>query len=55
MYEFFYRETPEEQEREYLADLLVQPRNTKELRAYVLADYLLGRHGDISERNDQFP
>jgi ATP-binding cassette subfamily B protein len=50
MYEFFYRETPEEREREYLADLLVQPRNTKELRAYVLADYLLGRYGDISER-----
>ena len=32
-----------------MADLLVQPRNTKELRAYVLADYLLGRHNDLSE------
>jgi ATP-binding cassette, subfamily B, bacterial len=50
LYEFYYRETPEEREREYLADLLVQPRNTKELRAYVLADYLLGRHRDISEK-----
>jgi ATP-binding cassette subfamily B protein len=49
LYEFFYKETPEEREREYLADLLVQPRNTKELRAYVLADYLLGRHRDLSE------
>jgi ATP-binding cassette subfamily B protein len=49
MYEFFYRETPEEREREYLGDLLVQPRTTKEIRAYVLADYLLGRHGRISE------
>jgi len=49
MYEFFYRETPEEREREYLGDLLVQPRTTKEIRAYVLSDYLLERHGKISE------
>ena len=49
MYEFFYKETPEERERQYLGDLLAQPRTTKELRAYVLADYLLGRHGKISE------
>jgi ATP-binding cassette subfamily B protein len=27
----------------------VQPRNTKEIRAYVLAPYLLGRHRDRSE------
>ena len=49
LYEFFYRETPEEREREYLGDLLVQPRTTKEIRAYVLADYLLGRHQKLSE------
>jgi ATP-binding cassette subfamily B protein len=49
LYEFFYKETPEEREREYLADLLVQPRTTKEIRAYVLSDYLLGRHHDRSE------
>jgi ATP-binding cassette, subfamily B, bacterial len=49
MYEYFYRETPEEREREYLGDLLVQPRTTKEIRAYVLSDYLLERHGRISE------
>jgi len=49
LYEFFYKETPEEREREYLGDLLVQPRNTKEIRAYVLADYLLGRHNTLSE------
>ena len=49
MYEFFYKETPEEREREYLGDLLVQPRTTKEIRAYVLADYLLGRHRKLSE------
>jgi ATP-binding cassette subfamily B protein len=49
LYEFFYKETPEEREREYLGDLLVQPRNTKEIRAYVLADYLLGRHKERSE------
>src|SRR4051812_28723400 len=49
LYEFFYKETPEEREREYLGDLLVQPRNTKEVRAYVLADYLLKRHHERSE------
>src|SRR5437867_1897236 len=48
-YEFFYKETPEERERQYLGDLLVQPRTNKEIRAYVLADYLLGRHRRISE------
>src|SRR5688572_7941905 len=42
LYEFFYKETPEERERDYLGDLLAQPRTTKEIRAFVLADYLLG-------------
>jgi ATP-binding cassette subfamily B protein len=49
LYAFFYKETPEEREREYLGDLLVQPRTTKEIRAYVLADYLLSRHRERSE------
>jgi ATP-binding cassette subfamily B protein len=49
LYKYFYKETPEERERQYLGDLLVQPRNTKEVRAYVLADYLLGRHRKLSE------
>jgi ATP-binding cassette subfamily B protein len=49
LYEFFYKETPEEREREYLGDLLVQARSTKEIRAYVLADYLLGRHDKLTE------
>jgi ATP-binding cassette, subfamily B, bacterial len=49
MYEFFYKETPEEREREYMGDLLAQPRTTKEIRAYVLSDYLLGRHHKLSE------
>src|SRR5262245_14275813 len=44
LYEFFYNETPEERERGYLSDLLVQPRTTKEIRAYVLSDYLVCRH-----------
>jgi ATP-binding cassette subfamily B protein len=48
LYEFFYKETTEEREREYFGDLLVQPRTTKEIRAYVLADYLLGRHRKLS-------
>ena len=50
MYKFFYKETPEERERGYISDLLVQPRNTKEIRAYVLADYLLDRHRNLSEK-----
>jgi ATP-binding cassette, subfamily B, bacterial len=49
LYEFYYKETPEERERQYMGDLLVQPRTTKEIRAYVLADYLLRRHRDLSE------
>jgi ATP-binding cassette subfamily B protein len=49
LYKFFYKETPEEREREYVGGLLVQPRTTKEVRAYVLADYLLGRHRKLSE------
>jgi ATP-binding cassette, subfamily B, bacterial len=49
LYEFFYKETPEEREREYMGDLLAQPRTTKEIRAYVLSDYLLSRHSRLSE------
>jgi ATP-binding cassette subfamily B protein len=49
LYEFFYKETTEEREREYMGDLLAQPRTTKEIRAYVLADYLLDRHQHLSE------
>ena len=49
LYQYFYKETPEERERQYIGDLLVQPRNTKEIRAYVLADYLLGRHKNLSD------
>jgi len=49
LYEFFYNETPEERERGYVSDLLVQPRTTKEIRAYVLSDYLVGRHRRLSE------
>jgi ATP-binding cassette subfamily B protein len=50
LYHFFYNETPEQRGREYLSELLVQPRTMKEIRAYVLAEYLRGRHRDISER-----
>jgi ABC-type multidrug transport system fused ATPase/permease subunit len=49
LYEYYYKETPEERERQYLGDLLVQPRTNKEIRAYVLADYLLDRHRQLSE------
>src|SRR5439155_24603374 len=49
LYEYFYKETPEEREREYLGDLLTQPKNTKEIRAYTLGDYILGRHHKLSE------
>ena len=49
LYKYFYQETPEERERNYIGDLLIQPRTTKEIKAYVLADYLLGRHKTISD------
>ncbi len=49
LYNFYYKETPEQREREYLGGLLSQPRTTKEIRAYVLADYLLGRHRKLSD------
>lgn len=49
LYKYFYKETPDEREREYLGGLLVQPKNTKEVRAFVLADYLLGRHRKLSD------
>lgn len=49
MYEYFYKETPEEREREYLGNLLVEPKSTKEVRAYVLSEHLLGRHRKLSE------
>ncbi|MBK7907239.1 MAG: ABC transporter ATP-binding protein [Gemmatimonadetes bacterium] len=49
MYEYFYQETPEEREREYLGNLLVEAKSTKEMRAYVLSDHLLGRHRRLSE------
>jgi ABC-type multidrug transport system fused ATPase/permease subunit len=49
LYKYFYQETPEERERNYIGDLLIQPRTTKEIKAYVLADYLLDRHKTISD------
>ena len=49
MYEFYYTQTPEERERDYLGTLLTEFKSTKEVRAYVLADYLLARHRKIAE------
>jgi ATP-binding cassette, subfamily B, bacterial len=50
LYQFFYNSTAADREREYLGDLLVQPRTAKEIRAYVLADHLTERHRRLSER-----
>jgi ATP-binding cassette subfamily B protein len=49
LYKFFYKETPEERERGYIGELLVEPKNVKEIRSNVLANYLLGRHRKLSE------
>src|SRR5579863_10399740 len=49
LYKYYYKETPEERERQYLGDLFPQPRYIKEIRAFVLGDYLLDRHHRISE------
>jgi len=50
LYKYYYQETPEERERNYIGELLIQPRTIKEVKAYVLADYLLGRHKNISDQ-----
>ena len=50
LYDFFYKRTSEERERNYIGDLLVQPRTTKEIRAYVLADYLIERHHKVTDK-----
>lgn len=50
LYQFLYEEAPEERERNYVSDLLIQPRTTKEVRAHGLADYLLSRYATLSER-----
>jgi ATP-binding cassette subfamily B protein len=49
LYKYFYKETPEERERQYIGDMFVQSRSIKEIRAFVLGDYLLGRHRKLSE------
>jgi len=49
LYKYYYQETPEERERNYIGELLIQPRTIKEVKAYVLADYLLERHKKISD------
>jgi ATP-binding cassette subfamily B protein len=48
LYAFNFRETEEDRERAYLGDIMTQPRNSKEIRAYVLRDYLLERHSKLS-------
>lgn len=49
MYDLYYQQTPEERERDYLSTLMVEFKSTKEVRAYVLADYLLTRHRKVAE------
>ncbi|MBN9383800.1 MAG: ABC transporter ATP-binding protein [Chitinophagaceae bacterium] len=49
LYKYFYKETPEERERQYIGDMFVQSRSIKEIRAFVLGDYLLERHRKLSE------
>ena len=49
LYKYYYKETPEERERQYIGDMFVQSRTIKEIRAYVLGDYLIGRHTRLSE------
>jgi ATP-binding cassette subfamily B protein len=49
LYKYYYKETPEERERQYIGDLFIQPRIIKEIRAFVLGDYLLGRYSKLSE------
>ncbi|HLF69578.1 MAG TPA: ABC transporter ATP-binding protein, partial [Actinomycetota bacterium] len=49
IYKFFFTNTPEERERDYIADLVSQPKTSKEIRAFNLSDYLLKRRKDLAE------
>jgi ATP-binding cassette subfamily B protein len=49
LYKYFYKETSEERERQYIGDMFTQSRTIKEIRAFVLGDYLLDRHRKLSE------
>jgi ATP-binding cassette subfamily B protein len=49
LYKYYYKETPEERERQYIGDMFVQSRTIKEIRAFVLGDYLLGRYRKLSD------
>ncbi|HVE94907.1 MAG TPA: ABC transporter ATP-binding protein [Acidimicrobiales bacterium] len=44
IYAFWWKETPEDRERDYLGDLLSAPRTAKELRSFSLGPALLERH-----------
>jgi ATP-binding cassette subfamily B protein len=49
LYKYYYHETPEERERQYLGEMFILPKSIKEIRAFVLGKYLLGRHSKLSE------
>jgi ATP-binding cassette, subfamily B, bacterial len=51
VYTFWWVETPEDREREYLSELLSKPRTAKEIRSFGLADHLGDRQTELGERH----
>jgi len=51
LFEFWYGWTPLERERNYVRRLLSDTRWVKEMRAFQLADHLLGRYRELFERH----
>lgn len=49
IYEFFFTNTPEERERDYIGELVSMPRTSKEIRAFMLSDHLLSRRSELAE------
>jgi len=47
IYAFWWKETPDDREREYLGELLSSPRASKELRSFSLGSALLARHSEL--------
>jgi ATP-binding cassette subfamily B protein len=51
IYSFWWVETPEDRERDYIADLMSQPRTSKEMRAFGLVDHFGTRHRQLGDNH----
>src|SRR5688572_26418312 len=51
IYSFWWVETPEDRERQYLGELMSLPRTSKEVRAFGLADHFGARHSTLGRNH----